>query len=340
MKKTKPSLARQARWGERIAEAIVKIVALGSIASVLLILVFVGKEALPLLTSSDVHKEITFGGLFAATRPARTWQPVSEVPKYNVWPLFAGTLKVTLVALVFAVPLSVAAAVFVGEYAPKRVREIVKPAIELLAGVPSVVVGFFALVVLASWVQHAFGTEHRLNALVAGIGLSFAICPVVFTVSEDALRAVPGSYRTAALALGSTPAQTLLRVVLPAATPGIAAAIVLGFGRAIGETMIVVLASGNAALLDGNLGHSTRTITATIAQELGEVVVGSAALSRALRARRDLVSLHVRRELARRAHRLRHAQEAPGDEIESALARIDGATRPTAFSSVSPRLRA
>ncbi len=274
-KSSKRTLARTARWGELACETLVKIVALGSIASVLLILVFVGKEALPLLTSAEVHREVTPGALFAATSSGATWQPVSEVPKYNVWPLFVGTLKVTLIALLIAVPLSVAAAVFVGEYAPKRVREIVKPAIELLAGVPSVVVGFFALVVLAGWVQHAFGTEHRLNALVAGLGLSFAICPVVFTVSEDALRAVPGSYRTSALALGSTPSQTLLRVVLPAATPGIAAAIVLGFGRAVGETMIVVLASGNAALLDGSLGHSTRTITATIAQELGEVVVGS-----------------------------------------------------------------
>lgn len=274
-KKAKPSLVRTMRWGEQAAELAVKIVALGSIASVLLILIFVGKEALPLLTSSEVHREVTPGALFTATASGHTWQPVSEVPKYDVWPLFVGTLKITFVALMIAVPLGVAAAVFVGEYAPKRVREIVKPAIELLAGVPSVVVGFFALVVLASWVQHAFGTEHRLNALVAGLGLSFAICPVVFTVSEDALRAVPGSYRTSALALGSTPSQTLLRVVLPAATPGIAAAVVLGFGRAVGETMIVVLASGNAALLDGALGHSARTITATIAQELGEVVVGS-----------------------------------------------------------------
>jgi phosphate transport system permease protein len=177
--------------------------------------------------------------------------------------------------LLFAVPLSVAAALFVSEYAGRRAREIVKPAIELLAGIPSVVVGFFALVVIAGWVQTAFGTEHRLNALVAGIGLSFAICPIVFSVSEDALRAVPGSYRTAAIALGSTRSQTLLRVVLPAAMPGILASIILGFGRAIGETMIVVLASGNAALLDFDLGHSTRTVTATIAQELGEVVVGS-----------------------------------------------------------------
>jgi phosphate transport system permease protein len=274
------SLRRRGGVSERILEGAIRAVALLSIAAILLILIFVGKEALPVLTSADVHREVTPGGMFAPVHEAGEalymWQPVAEVPKYNVLPLILGSLKITLVALVFAVPLSVGAAVYVSEYASARAREIVKPAIELLAGVPSVVVGFFALVVLATWVQTAFGTEHRLNSLVAGLGLSFAICPIVFSVSEDALRAVPRSYREAALAMGSTRAQIVLRVVLPAAGPGIAASIVLGFGRAIGETMIVVIASGNAALLDASLGHSARTITATIAQELGEVVIGSA----------------------------------------------------------------
>jgi phosphate transport system permease protein len=275
------SLKRRRGWVELALEGVIRGVALLSIAAILLILLFVGKEALPLLTSADVHREVTFGGLFAPAHSANgeslwMWQPVSEVPKYNVLPLIVGSLKITLVSLVFAVPLSVGAAVYVSEYATPRAREIVKPAIELLAGVPSVVVGFFALIVMATWVQTAFGTEHRLNALVAGIGLSFAICPIVFSVSEDSLRAVPRSYREAALAMGSTRAQAVLRVVLPAAGPGIAASVVLGFGRAIGETMIVVIASGNAALLDASLGRSARTITATIAQELGEVVIGSA----------------------------------------------------------------
>ncbi len=264
-KDARSPFARRPRPRERVIEALIKLVALVSIAGVALILVFIGKEALPVLSLREVS-------LFGTT----DWQPVSEVPRYGVAPLVLGTLKVTAVALAIAVPLSVGAAIYVAEIAHARVREIVKPAIELLAGVPSVVVGFFALVVMASWVQRVLGTEHRLNALVAGAGLAFAICPIVFSVAEDALRAVPGTYRTAATALGSTRAQVLLRVVLPAASPGIAAAIVLGFGRAVGETMIVVLASGNAAILDPSLGLSTRTITATIAQELGEVVVGSA----------------------------------------------------------------
>ena len=270
-------LTRKPRIVEIVGELLIKGIALLSIVSVLLILVFVGKEALPILTSAEVHQEVTPGALFAPHGAAGyMWQPVSDDPKYNILPLFVGTLKVTLVALFFAVPLSVGAALYVSELAGRRTREILKPAIELLAGIPSVVIGFFALVVLASIVQRVLGTEHRLNSIVAGLALSVAVCPIVFSVSEDALRAVPKSYRAAALALGSSSSQTMLRVVLPAAAPGIAASIVLGFGRAIGETMIVVLASGNAALFDASFERSTRTITATIAQELGEVVVGSA----------------------------------------------------------------
>jgi phosphate transport system permease protein len=269
------TLRRRFRWGEWLVEQLIRLVAFTSIAAVLLIFLFVGKEALPLVFNAEIHREVSLGGLFRPSATGFIWQPASLVPKYSALPLFLGSLKVTLVALFFAVPISVGAAVYVAEFASPRLREVIKPVIELLAGIPSVVIGFFALVVLAGWVKAAFGTEHRLNALVAGLGLAFAICPVVFSVSEDALRAVPRSYRTAAIALGSTHAQLLVRVVLPAAGPGIAAAVVLGMGRAIGETMIVVLASGNAAILDASLGRSTRTITATIAQELGEVVMGS-----------------------------------------------------------------
>jgi phosphate transport system permease protein len=260
-----------------LAEGLLIGVALASILSVLLILVFVGREALPVLTSSEVRQEVTPAALFLPDASGHfAWQPVGGHPLYNVLPLLAGTLKVTFVALVVAVPLSVLAALYVSDFAGRKTREIIKPVVELLAGVPSVVIGFFALTVLATWVHATFGTTHRLNSIVAGIGLSFAVCPIVFTISDDALRAVPGAYREAALALGATRTETLLRVVVPAATPGIVAAIILGFGRAVGETMIVLLASGNAALFDADLGRSARTVTATIAEELGEVVVGSA----------------------------------------------------------------
>ena len=155
-------------------------------------------------------------------------------------------------------------------------REVVKPVVELLAGIPSVVLGFFALMVMASWMQDALGLESRLNAIVAGLALSFAIIPVIFTISEEAFGAVPRSYVEASIALGAARWQTVLRVVLPAASPGLAAGVALGLGRAVGETMIVLMASGNAAILSGRFDESVRTLSATIAAELAEVVFGGA----------------------------------------------------------------
>ncbi|MGV3773502.1 MAG: phosphate ABC transporter permease subunit PstC [Verrucomicrobiales bacterium] len=207
-------------------------------------------------------------------KPEYIWQPVSEIHKYNIVPLIIGSLKVTLVALLFSIPLSLGAAIYVSQLASVRVKEIVKPLIELLAGIPSVVLGFFALIVMATYVQNIFGFESRLNALVAGIALGLAVIPVVFSISEDALTSVPRSYTQAALALGSSRWQAAWQIVLPAALPGVFGAVVLGFGRAIGETMIVLLASGNASIMSWNLADSTRTITATIAAELAETVFG------------------------------------------------------------------
>jgi phosphate transport system permease protein len=207
-------------------------------------------------------------------RPVYIWQPVSDIKKYNLVPLVVGSIKATLVALFFAVPLSLAAAIYVSQLARPKFKEFLKPAIEMLSGIPSVVVGFFALIVMATVLQHIFGYESRLNAFVAGIGLSFAIIPVIFSIAEDSLTSVPRSYTHAALALGASRWQAAWQVVLPAAIPGVFAAIVLGFGRAMGETMIVLLASGNASIMSWNIFDSTRTITATIAAEMGEVVAG------------------------------------------------------------------
>ena len=207
-------------------------------------------------------------------KPEYIWQPVSDIPKYNIIPLFVGSLKATLVALLFSVPLGVGAAIYVSQLARPRVREIIKPTIELLAGIPSVVLGFFALLVLASILQGLFHYESRLNAFVAGIALGLTVIPVVFTISEDALTTVPRGYGQAALALGAAPWQVAWQIVLPAALPGVFAACVLGFGRAIGETMIVLMASGNASIMSASILDSCRTITATIAAELAEVVFG------------------------------------------------------------------
>jgi phosphate transport system permease protein len=210
------------------------------------------------------------------SEPAYIWQPVSEIHKFNLVPLIIGSLKVSLVSLLLAVPIAIGSAIYVSQLARNRVREVVKPVIELLAGIPSVVLGFFALILMATVLQRLFGYESRLNALVAGIALGFAVIPVVFSIAEDALSSVPRSYVQGALAMGASRWKAAWQVVLPAALPGVFAAVALGFGRAIGETMIVLMASGNASIVSGSLLDSTRTITATIAAELGEVVFGSA----------------------------------------------------------------
>ena len=203
------------------------------------------------------------------------WQPISQIQKYNIIPLLIGSLKTSLIALLVAVPIAIGAAIYVSQLAPYRLREWIKPMIEILAGIPSVVLGFFALIVMASALQSLFGYPSRLNALVAGLALGLAVIPIVFSIAEDALSSVPSSYSHAAYALGSTPWQTAYSVVVPAALPGILAAIILGFGRAIGETMIVLMATGNASIVSWNILDSTRTITATIAAELAETVFGS-----------------------------------------------------------------
>lgn len=281
----RPPLGRsyKAPLSHRVGEKLIALMAMSAIAAILLIFVFILKEAVPMLWESAFAEEVELVDLVAARQwrgydeAVHVWQPVGGTPKFNIVPLLLGTLKVTFLAMLFSIPLGIGCAIFVSVYAPPWLREIVKPALELLAGVPSVVLGFFALMVLATWLQDAFGFTFRLNAVVASVGLALCIVPIIFTISEDALSAVPKSLFEAALALGARRYQIALRVIVPAATPGIAAGVILGFGRAIGETMIVLMASGNAAIMEPlNLASGVRTITATIAAELGEVAVGDA----------------------------------------------------------------
>jgi len=254
---------------DRLGELFISAVAFVVIAIIFLIFIYVAREAAPL-----AWRTIDGISIWSPLQTPYTWQPVGGVPKFNILPLIVGTLKVTLIAMLLATPLALAAALYTAEFAPPSLREWIKPAVEVLAGIPSVVIGFFVLIVLASWLQDAFGFQFRLNALSAGIGLAFAVIPLIYTVSEDALTSVPKLYREASLALGASKPQTAVRVVLPAASPGIFAALVLGFGRAIGETMIVLLASGNASMLSLSPFVPVRTLSATIASELGEVVFG------------------------------------------------------------------
>ena len=202
------------------------------------------------------------------------WYPVSSNPRYGLIPLFVGTIKITIISILFAAPIAILAALFSAAFAPTWLREWIKPAIELLAGFPSVVVGFFALMVMATVLQDLFGYETRLNAFVGGIAMGLAAIPIIFTITEDDLTAIPGSYKEASLALGATKWQTALFVTLPAATPGIFAAILLGIGRVFGETMIALMATGNAALISANPFESVRTLAATIGAEMAEVVFG------------------------------------------------------------------
>jgi phosphate transport system permease protein len=272
----------KSRLKEFLGEKFIFVNSLVALVAILLIFIFIFKESLGIFTDQEIRREasvdkLTFAQEFSPGRdPAWVWQPNSDAPKYSLFPLFLGTLKAALVAMLFAIPLGVGAAIYSSEFSSRRMREIIKPAIEMLAGIPSVVLGFFALIVMATFMQHTFGFLFRLNAITAGIALGVAVIPIVFTIAEDAMTAVPSSLRDAARALGANPWQVSFSMVLPAALPGIAAGVVLGFGRAIGETMIVLMASGNAAIISASLTDSTRTFSATIAAELAETVFGSA----------------------------------------------------------------
>lgn len=204
----------------------------------------------------------------------KDWIPVSQKPRYGILPLIVGTFKITIIALLFAAPLAILAALYTASFASKRMKEIIKPTIEMLAGFPSVVIGFFALMVLATFLQDVFNYDTRLNSFVGGIAMGIAAIPIIFTITEDALTAVPKSYYEASLALGASKWQTAFFVILPAATPGIFAAILLGIGRVFGETMIALMATGNAAQMDLNPFESVRTLAATIGAEMAEVVFG------------------------------------------------------------------
>jgi|WetSurMetagenome_2_1015567.scaffolds.fasta_scaffold226352_2 phosphate transport system permease protein len=308
---SKMKLTKRLHLSEFFAEYTIKAVSFTSFAVIILIFIFVFREALPTfsqrekstLTTKDLQQE-TYGEDPSTTKnnqsgiekrnntsismetsgsegkvtleslAGKEWQPVSSNPRYGILPLFWGSFKVTFIAILIGAPLAILAALFSALFAPKILKETIKPTIELLAGFPSVVIGFFALVTIASISQKFFGYQFRLNAFVGGVALSLAVIPIVYTVTEDAINSIPKYLSEAALALGATKWQTALFVILPAATPGVFAALLLGFGRAFGETMIVLMATGNAALLSINPFEPVRTMSATIGAEMAEVVFG------------------------------------------------------------------
>ncbi len=226
----------------------------------------------PEVNDSESRKTENEGSL--STLLSKDWLPVSDEPRYGLLPLLVGTLKITIISILIAAPLAILAALYTSVFAPKRLREYIKPAVELLASFPSVVIGFFALTILASVFQDIFGYSSRLNAFVGGIAMALAAIPVIYTITEDALSSVPKTYTEASLGLGANLRQTAFMIILPAATPGIFAAILLGIGRVFGETMIVLMATGNAAIISANPFDSVRTFSATIGAEMAEVVFG------------------------------------------------------------------
>ena len=236
--------------------------------AIFFIFIFLVRNSYPIFEEVGVWNFIT-GDL---------WNPTGTPPSYGIYRLIAGTLLVTLGAMTIAIPLGIASAVFIAELAPPRVRAVVKPAIELLAGIPSVVYGFFGLVILTDQIRIVFDVASGETWLAGSILLGIMALPTIVSISEDAIRTVPRGYREGSLALGATHWQTITGTVIPAALSGITAAIILGMGRAIGETMAVIMVTGNAGIVPEPLWDvlsPVRTLTGTLGIEMGEVAVGS-----------------------------------------------------------------
>ena len=270
---TEPSSTKTASRGRpakksRAADAVVRriIWACGWLAIVILAAIFV------FLATNSMRALQTVGlwNMLSGT----DWYPTSAPPKYGFLPSEVGSLWVTGVALLLAVPIGVAAAVYLSEFAKGAFKEVTKSVVEFLSAVPSVVLGLLGLAYIAPLVRSVFHTESGLTALTAGLVVGIMSMPTIISISEDALHSVPSEMRQGSLALGNTQWQTTYKVTIPAASSGIFAAVMLGLGRAIGETMVVLMLAGNSGLIPTNPLEAARTLTGTIAQEMGEVVRG------------------------------------------------------------------
>jgi phosphate transport system permease protein len=263
--------SRRSGWavlGEKALTVLIYLCGISAIIFVLSIFVFVFKEAAPVL----------FNGKFSLAEFlfSEQWYPTSEVNKrYGVLAMIAGTFSVTSLAMVIAVPFGLGAAIFISEFCGAKLRETLKIVIELLAAIPSVVWGFIGLTVMSKLIVQFTGAPVGVNILNGGIILALMSVPIIVSIGEDALKAVPDSYREAGIALGATKWQLVWRVLVPAAKNGLLAAVLLGVGRAVGETMAVLMATGHAVHIPRSILDSVRTLTANIAAELGEAPAGS-----------------------------------------------------------------
>lgn len=265
-----PVAPRRKLWSDRIerpVELLIRIAGWSSIAALAAIFIFILKEAAPMLGRLDYWEFFT----------TNKWIPnpaEGNEPHYGALALFAGTFSTTAVALLIAVPVGLASAVYLSEFASGRVKETLKVIIELLAAIPSIVWGVIGLTVIGPWVQSVFGSSQPGSLLVGGTVLGLMSVPLIVSLSEDALRAVPDSYREAALALGASKWEIVWRVLFPAAKTGLLASVMLGLGRAIGETMAALLATGNTRLIPSALTDPVATITGAIAAEMNDTVRG------------------------------------------------------------------
>ncbi|MDR0956899.1 MAG: phosphate ABC transporter permease subunit PstC [Endomicrobium sp.] len=247
---------------DNIMEIIIFVCGMLSVVFVVLIFAFLFKESFTFLKDFGIVRFII--GHF--------WYPTSEPPSFGIFSLIMGSVLVTTGACLIAVPIGVMTALFISEIAPKGVKDVLKSLVELMAAIPSVVIGFVGMVTIVPIVKNIFNLPTGLTAFSGAMMLAFMAIPTIVTISEDAISSVPWQYKEGALALGATKWQTIRRIVLKAAMPGIIAAIMLGIGRVIGETMAVMMITGNAAHIPHSIFEPVRTMTATIAAEMGETV--------------------------------------------------------------------
>lgn len=253
------------RIGEPIIELCIKLSGFIVVVFVFLIFLFLLKDSLSLFRQYPISRFL-FG---------TAWLPISDPPQFGVIPLLLGSIYVTFWAIFICVPLGVGSAMFIAEVAPKHLKNVLKSLVEILASIPSVVLGFLGIIWLAPVLRNTFHLSTGMCGLTGSLLLAFMALPTIISISEDALTSVPRTYREAAFGLGATRWQTLWRIVLPSASSGILAAVMLGIGRVVGETMVVLMVTGNAPVIPRSILQPLRTLTATIAGEMGETVGGS-----------------------------------------------------------------
>ncbi len=249
---------------EKLVQKLFMFIAMASITILFLIMIFIFNEGFPIFKTVSIN-EFIFG---------HYWYPTSEPSDFGIFTLIAASVLVTGFSAVLSIPLGVMTAIYLAEIATKKVSEIAKPVVELLAALPSVVIGFFGMVVVAPFLQEVFKIPTGLNLFNAALMLAFMSIPTICSISEDALHSVPVALKEASMALGATHLETILRVILPASISGISTAVILGMSRAIGETMVVLMVAGGAAALPESIFDPVRPMPASIASEIAEAPVG------------------------------------------------------------------